>query len=450
MDGNSKTQIARIARRVAALTLSWLIGLHSGLFSSGLFSSGLLGGIASAQDVALERDTASQQNAASQGVAAGSDEGGATRVAPKRLMGAALAQHIKAQLLMLDSPSFRERQLARYRIEQYPYSAIVAIVAAAPKASIDAAVQQISLLDTFSTNPDIAISSAAYDVLKQFSLIKGTALAALAEKSIRAIENANEMKAFEILTHLGANIGHLDLSINGAQSDGISANVISLEIKTDAYRGDDQSLTWIRYLRSVEVVSVSGPIVSADLLSLVAQMPNVKKVLIEDATLQPKELLPLKSIAELQHLELTYMPVTDEFVPVLCQLPLTQSLRLYGTGVTTRGEAELARKLEGLEIYRSDGGFLGIASPATGEVQVTKVVPGSAAAKAGIRLNDRITEIEDKPIKNFTALRATLADFAPDEPVQVKVVRQVIDPKTMRLVPTEMVLTVMLGKQEKN
>ncbi len=369
---------------------------------------------------------------------------------PERLTGEALRAHIAEQLDLLDSPSFRERQLARYRIEQYPYSAIGAIVAAAPTASIDVAAQQVALLDAFSANPDIAVSSAAFDVLKQFSLNKGTALGGLAEKSIRAIENANEMKAFEILTHLGANVGHLDLSVNGAQLEGISSNEISLEIRSETFRGDDQSLAWIRYLKSVEVVSLSGPIVSADLLTLVAQMPNVKKILIEDATLQPEELLPLKTLGELQHLELTYMPVTDAIVPVLCQLPLTQSLRLYGTEITDRGEEELALKLEGLEIYRSKGGFLGIASPASGEVHVTKVVPGSAAAKAGIRLNDKITEIEDKPIKNFTALRSTLADFAPDEPVQVKVIRQVIDPQTMKRVPTEMVLTVVLGKQEKN
>ncbi len=411
MDGNSKNRIMRIARQVAALTLIWLAGLS--------------GGNATAQEAGTQS--------------------GATR-----LTGKALAEHVGAQLAMLNSPSFRERQLARYRIEQYPYAAIVAMVSAAPKASIDAAAQQIGLLDTFSTNPDITISSAAYDVLKQFSVAKGTGLAALAEKSIRAIENVNEMKAFDILSHLGANIGHLDLSINGAQTEGISGNFISLELRSDAYRGDNQSLAWIRYLKSVEVVAVSGTIVTADLLALVAQMPNVKKVLIEDATIDPEELLPLKSMSELQHLELTYMPATDAFVQVLCQLPLTQSLRLYGTGVTTRGEAELARRLEGLEIYRSNGGFLGIASPSTGEVLVTKVVPGSAAANAGIWLNDKITEIQEKPIKNFSALRATLAEYAPEEPVQVKVIRQVIDPKTMRRVPTEMIVTVVLGKQEKN
>ena len=258
------------------------------------------------------------------------------------------------------------------------------------------------------------------------------------------------MKAFEILTHVGASIGHLDLSINGAQSEMFSSNYLSLEIKSDVFRGDAQSLTWIRYLKSVEVVSLEGPIVSAELLGIVAQMPGVKKVLISEATLTPDDLLPLKEIAELQHLELTYMPVTDEFVPALCQLPLTQSLRLYGTDVTEKGEEELTRLLDGLEIYRSNGGFLGIASPATGEVVVTKVVRESAAHKAGIQLQDKIVEIQDKPIKNFTALRATLADYRPDEPVQVKVIRQVIDPDSMKLVPAELTITVVLGKQEKN
>ena len=81
---------------------------------------------------------------------------------------------------------------------------------------------------------------------------------------------------------------------------------------------------------------------------------------------------------------------------------------------------------------------------------MTKVVRESAAHKAGIQLQDKIVEIQDKPIKNFTALRATLADYRPDEPVQVKVIRQVIDPDSMKLVPAELTITVVLGKQEKN
>lgn len=366
----------------------------------------------------------------------------------KVLKGAALRDYVREQLKLLDSSSFRERQLARFRIEQHPYTAILAILDSAPTATVNSATQQIDLLDAFSTHPDIAISSAAYDVLKDFSQRRGTALASIAENSIEAIEGANELKAFEVLTHAGASVGYLDISINGAQSGVYSSNFLSLEIKSDAFRGPPESLNWIRYLKSVEVVSLEGPIVSSELLTLVAQMPGVKKILISDATLTPDDLLPLKSLSEIQHLELTYMPVTDDFVPMLCQLPLTQSLRLYGTEVTEGGEQELERLLDGLEIYRSNGGFLGIASPSTGEVVVTKVVTNSAAHQAGIRLQDKITEIEGQPIKNFTALRETLAKFGPEEIVQVKVVRQVIDPETRKLVPTEMVLTAVLGKQE--
>lgn len=373
----------------------------------------------------------------------------ATTTKPK-LSGAALRTYVAEQLALLDSPSYRERELARFRIEQYPFAAITAILEAAPTATVNATAQQINLLDSFSTHPDIAISSAAYDVLKLFSERQGTVLASIAEKSIQAIEGENEMKAFEILTHAGVNVGHLDLSINGAQSGMFSADYLSLEIKSDSFRGELQTLNWIRFLKSVEVVSLEGPIVNAQLLELVAQMPGVKKILINDATLTPEDLLPLKALSEIQHLELTYMPVTDDFVPALCQLPLTQSLRLYGTNITEDGEQELTKQLDGLEIYRSNGGFLGIASPSTGEVVVTKVVRESAAHQAGIQLNDKIVEIQDKPIKNFTALRATLADFRPDEIVKVKVIRQVIDPDTMKLVPTEMVLTAVLGKQEDN
>jgi hypothetical protein len=364
----------------------------------------------------------------------------------QRLNGEALQDHLRAQIVLLDSPDFRVRELAYWRIEQYPAAAIAEIAQTAPSATVNAAALQVDLLDGFSNHPDSAISAAAYDVLKQLSLAKGTSLASLAGKSIGAIEGVNELKAFEILTHAGANIGNLNLSINGSQSEMFSANFLSIEIKSANFNGDSQALTWIRYLKSLEVVSLEGAVVTPQLLALVAQMPGVKKILLRSARITPDDLLVLKRLPEIQHLELNYMPITDQFIPALCQLPLSQSLRLFGTDLTADGKAELAQRLDGLEIYRGEGGFLGIASPPTGEVIVTRVVPGSAAAEAGIQLNDIISDIQGVPIKNFGELRENLAKFAPDENIRVKVRRPVLDPATGKRMRKEIELTVVLGE----
>jgi S1-C subfamily serine protease len=122
------------------------------------------------------------------------------------------------------------------------------------------------------------------------------------------------------------------------------------------------------------------------------------------------------------------MPIDDSFVPALCQLPLTESLRLFGTAITEQGKLEIAQQLDGLEIYRGNGGFLGIASDVLKPVVVSSVQPNSAAQNAGIEEGDIVTEIQGEPIKDFANLKATIAKYSPNEMLLIKLKRPRKDP----------------------
>jgi PDZ domain len=332
------------------------------------------------------------------------------------LTGEALSKHLAAQLDLLDSPEFRARELAAFRLEQHPNTTIQLIAKSAPQASLNSASLQIALLDRFLSHPDTLIKTYAYDTLKDFSLTKTTALASLAASSVKAIEDDFERQAFEILTNAGADIGYLDLNINGSK---LNRSDLGVEISVNKFTGDSNTLTWLRYLKSVKIVSLEGEFASAEALTLVAQMAGVKKILLRgtyvrpgyyETKLKPSDLLVLKSLPEIQHFEMKYMSIDDSFVPSLCQLPLTESLRLFGTAISEQGKFEIAQQLDGLEIYRGGGGFLGIGSAPTGPVKVTQVTEDSAAKNAGIEDGDIILEIQGTPIKNFAGLRATLAN----------------------------------------
>lgn len=369
------------------------------------------------------------------------------------LSGEALTAYLSAQIALLDSPEFRTRELAKSRLLQYPHATIPIITRTVPNTSLNAAAQQIEILDRFLSYSDDEIKTYAYEVLKSFSQSQTTAIGSLAVSSVKGIEDDFERQAFELLTNAGASVGYLNININGSRI--LDKNeLMGIEIKPDEFTGDAETLNWMRYLKSARVVSLEGDFACAETLTLVAQMPNVKKILLRgtyrkpgvyDTKLKPSDLLILKSLPEIEHFEVKYMSIDDSFVPVLCQLPITESLRLFGTGITEMGKQEIAKKLDGLEIYRGGGGFLGITSSQLGQVVVSDVQTNSAAANAGIQPHDIILEIDGKPIKNFPALRATLANYMPNEMLVMKIKRR--NPPTSTIEFAEYQLFVVLNEQ---
>ena len=358
---------------------------------------------------------------------------GVAQEPPEKLTAEALRAHLKVQLDLLDSPEFRTRELASWRLRQYPAAAIDLIESAAPDASINSASQQVVILDLFLSHSDTAIKTAAYDTLKRFSLTKTTALASLAASSVKGIEDEFERQAYEILTHAGANVGYLDINNYGTAGKAYTKeDLIGVEIKDGVYTGSREALTWIRHLKSARIVSLEGEFASPEILALVAQMPEVKKILLRgkyirpgvyETKLKPADLLILNQLEEIKHFEIRYMSIDDSFVSAICQLPITETLRLFGTAITERGKNEIAQKLDDVSIYRGNGGFLGIGSQVLRPVVVNTVQPNSAAQKAGIREGDTITEIQGESIRDFAGLRETIAKYSPNEMLLIKLQR---------------------------
>lgn len=346
------------------------------------------------------------------------------------LTGEALAEQMKVQLAQLDSPHFRARELATWRLSQYPAVVIPLIAESIPKVSIHAASQHIALLDRFLTNPDTSVKAAAFDLLKELSLAKTSAVAGMAMSSVKGIEDDYELQAYEVLTRAGATIGSLDIAVNGALPR--QSRFDGLEIKQGSFNGDATVLSWVRYLKSIELVALEGDVITPELLALVAQMPGLKKILLRgrfvrpgvySPVIQPQDLMVFQKVTEIEHFEINYMSIDDRFVPVLCQLPITESIRLFGTAISPSGKDEIANRLDGLDIYRGNGGFLGISSNTIGPVVVNQVTRNGAAENAGIREGDIIQEIQGEPIKNFGELRKVIARYSPGEMLVVKVKR---------------------------
>ncbi len=68
-------------------------------------------------------------------------------------------------------------------------------------------------------------------------------------------------------------------------------------------------------------------------------------------------------------------------------------------------------------------GKLGMTLDTSHGVTAKGVTAGSAAAKAGLRLGDRVTAIDDQPVESLTDFRLALLDKKPGEQVQVRIRR---------------------------
>ncbi len=360
------------------------------------------------------------------------------------LEGEALRVFLRDQFVELDNLSYRARARARWNLEQYPEEAIEQIRSLAPSASVNAALQQIELLDYFATRPDVFISTSAFDALRVLASKEGTSLASMAKRCMMAIEDAKEEQASEILRAAGASIGNLPIPVNGSQSLAFGPEP-ALEITSRTFIGKPETYQWIRFLRSVRVVAIEGPIVSDELVEAIAEMPKASKILFKQCEVTPDQLRLLRGLTQIEHLELSYVPAGDEIVAAICELPLSESLRLFGTKVTAAGEKQIAEQLDGIEIYRGAGGFLGIQSQQVGPVIVTRVVPGSAAEKGGINEEDRIIEINAVAINNFPDLREELAKYEAQQTIDVKVMRPTFNPRTGQQTFEQRELKVVLG-----
>lgn len=330
---------------------------------------------------------------------------------------AKLNELVSEHVPRLSDSSYRVRQIARSIIEQHPNAALEVIPAEIRRVDAVVGVQLVDIISGLAMHSDLMISSKAIELLNSLAN-DATSVGRGASNSLSAIADLQEEKAIEILMHHGAYIGPQNFSLNGREANSFR---LSLAINDD-FSGSDDDLEWIQFLKSIEVIYLRGKKISATAVEAAAKLKQLKAIRFHGINLAPQQLLLFKDLVALDHLGLSYMPVDDSYVPIIQQLPITESIRLYGTKITDQGHKQLVSSFGGLEIFRGSGGFLGISSVLNSTI-VEKVTPGSAADEAGIRSRDEIFAINDVEVKTFDRLRAELGKFEAGDTVEIVVRR---------------------------
>lgn len=325
-------------------------------------------------------------------------------------------QFIQQQIDDLSNPSYRARQLARWRLEQHPALAVEVIGQALESVEYNTAAQLVDLLSILATHGDVAISVKARETLAK-NANRVSSVGKLADNAVRAIADLQEEQAIEVLLHHHAKIGTPDELRFNLNARVVRGNELAIRIDDD-FTGSDETIEWIQFLQSVETVFLEGPSIDSRYFRAIARMPKVKNVKLKHVSVSIQDLEQLKKFPDLEILELNYADVGDDTLSTLAALPISQSLRLYGTKITPQGAQQLAKQLDGIDIYCGRGGYLGVAThPAN--TMVSQVIPGSGAARAGIREGDELLQVDGVDIKNFEDLRTELGKHGAGDQLRI-------------------------------
>lgn len=362
---------------------------------------------------------------------------------PQSDSGEPSADSIQQQILRLGDPSYRTRQVARIFLEEHPLPSLAVIQESIESVETVVGIQLVELLSGLAVHSDFQVSGTATKILAQVAG-DATSIGRSSANSLRAIADLQEEKAIEILTNQGAYIGPQNFSINGRLDR--SGGPLSLKID-DAFMGTKGDLEWIRYLKSIQTVYLQGNKITSIALEALSQLKQVRAVRLRSIPLTQQQLLQLQELTGLEHLDLSYMDVDDSFIPIMLQLPINQSIRLYGTRVSEAGETQLNEMLDGIEVFRGAGGFLGISSLSR-QAQIDSVNPGSAAAEAGLVPGDIITSINEVPIATFEQLRIELGKYRVGDTIDIALKRPVQDRFRQQLDWVEMLLEATLQEED--
>jgi hypothetical protein len=193
------------------------------------------------------------------------------------------------------------------------------------------------------------------------------------------------------------------------------------------WNGDTAALEWLPWLYSTQVALVDGNAVTAEVIKGLASMPNLRDIRLSNGTLTGEELRNLASLKRIDRLELHFIDIGDQEgdLAALISLPIRQSLILTGTEFDYEDAEVIEAEFGDLEFTFSRGGFLGVqCNPNVPNCIINKVVPGSAADRAGLRETDQIVELGGNPIVRFEDLQEAVRKYKPGEDANIKILRE--------------------------
>ena len=317
----------------------------------------------------------------------------------------------------LGSQDYSVRQLATLRLSQQKTESIPFVIQAIDSATGEKADRLFQFLSSIAADPFSESGKLAFDSLNELSASRTTSKSIRAGKILQVIGAEQRDATLGLLDACKAPLRDRELQVMSSSMFVRQPLVIDRK-----FTGNAADLACLKWLTDVAFVRLEGPQISREILQHVMGMPHLKKLQLVETELYMEDLAVLRDAPDLDLLELVYSPISDESVELLTSLPVWGNVYLFGTKLTQSGHQSLKSKLDGVELFVSRGGFLGVRALGNSTI-IEGLVPGGAAERARLQRGDKMLSVNGIPIFLFEDLRKQLANFADGEQVVMEVER---------------------------
>ena len=310
---------------------------------------------------------------------------------------------------------YLRRESASRRLVRVGPAALYELVRVVRSGELEVVERAIEVMTEIALARHPGEDGGAWDRLNELSINGVGRRASRAKSAVDEIRIHRADQAREALTAAGVFVGIDEFAIRA-----ISKPMMIVQID-DSWRGDVETLQWLRWLRGVENARIKGAAVTREVLDGVAQIPGLKSLAIVDGKLKDDTLEPLTQLSRIHALEFRYVPLTDSQGELIASLPIRVSLNLMGTGISAAKVGSMRAQLPGLQIDYRQGGFLGVSCmDGFDACEINTVIAGSAAEQAGLVPGDVIVRVGDTKVTRFKDLQDAINQHLPGDVIEVK------------------------------
>lgn len=314
----------------------------------------------------------------------------------------------------LGSDQYARRERASRQLFESGPEAVPHLESAIRRGDLETSERALQILQVVATRQDPGQPPLAWDALSRLTDAGSGSVATRARDMLSMVARRRIDRAREALHESGIKV---DLNGFVMQAHASGAEVVHV---TDDWNGDPNALAWLPWLYGIEYALLEGSSIDEEVIEQIVEMPDLRNVVFSKTEMDAERLGRLAKMSRIDTLELRYVPIGDQAAPMIASLPLRNSLSLIGTKISSEGVDSLREALPGLKIDFKRGGFLGVEYQSWAvRCEISRVIPGGAAERAGLRARDIVTKVDDTEIETFADLQKAIGMRAPEEPITI-------------------------------
>ena len=201
-------------------------------------------------------------------------------------------------------------------------------------------------------------------------------------------------------------------------------------VRLDGCELTAESLEGLKSLAGVGNLSLANLTITPDLEEVFSEFTSLQSLRLENLTFQSGTFWKqFRSAQALFYLELKNLTLTGDDLQEIGKLPALQSLLLTWTKFPLAEYREFLAQHPTLRPQVVNKAFLGVRGGLTlvdqdrGPCVISEVIADSAAANAGLQVDDVVQQVNDQQVETFRELVMYVSNFNPGDKIKVKVLR---------------------------